>query len=160
MNTVKAEATITRLNDTTAYAAGDVWTSSTNARLEFTGMPSPLGSGFLINSALCICSAAQATKPDLELYLFDTDITDLDNDNVAWTPTDAQLLTLVGAIAFPVASFKAGDATAGAGGNAVCWVNNAAVTCTANVLYGVVIVRNAYTPVALESLKFVLNIIR
>lgn len=165
MNTFKASDSLTRPANTTAYAAGDVWTNGSNARLNFTGMPSPAGSGFLINSALCIDDGNQATKPDLELYLFDTDITDLDADNATWTPTDAQLQTLVGVIAFPVASFKGGDLTSGAGGNCVCWVNNVAVTCTPTTassftLYGVVVVRNAYTPLSGESLKFVLNVIR
>lgn len=161
MQSAKITASVTRPADTAQYAIGDVVTDGSASRLVFSGVPGVLGSGALIESALCVDSAYHATvRPDFELWLFDTDITDLDADNAAWTPTDTQMESLVGIISFPVASFKAGDATSGAGGNCACPVNNVAVHTTANVLYGVLVLRNTYTPVSGEKFTVVLNVIR
>jgi hypothetical protein len=156
-------ANVTRPNDTTAYTAGDVLCDSTSAPtiLTFTGATKEQGGTGTIVGATCIDSAAQATKPDLELWLFDTAIT-MDNDNAAFTPTDAELRTLVGVISFPVASFKVGDATSGADGNCVCDVQTLGVQVNtvvgSNALYGVLVVRNAYTPVANERFDVRLKI--
>jgi hypothetical protein len=57
-------------------------------------------------------SANQTVKATVELWLFDTTFTP-DNDNAAFTPTDAELLTLVGIIQF--STWFVGDATAAAG---------------------------------------------
>src|SRR4051812_26805072 len=129
MNTTKVSATLARPANTTAYTAGDVFNdgATPGARFVFSGLPGFSGEGYEIHSALLIDDADQATKPDLELWLFDTDITDLDTDNATWTPTDAQLKTAVGVIQFATANFKGGDLTAGAGGNCACWVNNVAI---------------------------------
>src|SRR5881409_1389682 len=143
---------LVRPANTTAYTAGDVWTNGSNARMVFTGLNRNTGYGAEIKHALAIDDAAQATKVDLELWLFSADITDLDADNAAWTPTDAQLATLIGIIAFPVANFKPGDATAGAGGNAACIAANVGIAIKHDTLYGVLVVRNAYTPVSAETL--------
>ena len=160
MNTVVALASITRPADTTAYAAGDVVSTAGGARLTFSNLPDQTGRGFLIASAALIDSANVATKPDLELWLFDADLTDLDADNATWTPTDAQLEALVGIILFPTASFKGGDLTAGAGGNSACVQNNLNIAAKSDVLYGVLVVRNAYVPVSGEKFTVRLGVLQ
>lgn len=148
-------ATFTRPNDTNTYAAGDVVANSTSAPVIMTFLNATLGkvSPSIIQHAIIVTSASVATKPDLELWLFDTAIT-MDNDNAVFTPTDVELLTLIGVILFPVADFKVGDATVGAGGNAICEAKNLGVpfnsTINSNDLFGVLVARNAYVPVAQE----------
>lgn len=148
-------ATYTRPSDTNAYAAGDVIADSTSAPtiLTFAGATTGKASPSIIQHALIVTSASVATKPDLELWLFDTTIV-MDNDNAVFTPTDAELLTLIGVITFAVADFKVGDATVGAGGNAICEAKSLGVpfnsTTSSNDLFGVLVVRNAYVPVSGE----------
>jgi hypothetical protein len=146
----------TRPADTDAYTAGDVIADSTSAAtiLTFSPVVQAPGTGTVLQHAVIVTSANVATKPDLELWLFDTTIT-MDNDNAAFTPTDAELLTLVGVVAFPTADFKVGIATSGADGNAVCEATNLGIslnTVNSNetTLYGVLVVRNAYVPTSGE----------
>lgn len=157
VQTFSSSANVTRPNNATPYAIGDVVNdgATPGARLNFTGLPARGGE---IRSAVCVSSAYVAVSPDLELWLFSSDITDLDADNATWTPTDAQLATLVGVIAFPTASFKGGDLTAGAGGNMACVVKDAGLVISQTALYGVLVVRNAYVPVANEKFTVTLKV--
>jgi len=157
--------TFTRPADTNAYTIGDVICNSTSAPvvITFTGISKASAGVGMIQDALCITSANQTTKPDIDLYLFDTAPT-IDNDNAAFTPTDAELLTLIGVVNFGASDFKAGDITSGAGGNAFCHVRNLAmpfksVGATTNAIYGVVQARNAYTPVSGEIFTFRLKVL-
>lgn len=151
---------LTRATGTTQYAAGDVMANGTPATVSFTPVSDYPNVGGLIQSASIVSSANKATKLDAELWLFASDITDLDADNVAWTPTDAQLQSLIGIIAFPTASWKAGDATADAAGNAACVVVNLGIAVPQSTIYGVLIARNTYTPIDSEVFSFKLNVIR
>jgi hypothetical protein len=160
MNIAQPTVTLTRPANVTAYAAGDVVSDGSNARFVFSDLPDIVGRGFVIESAVLIDSANVGTKPDLELWLFDADLTDLDADNAPWTPSDAQLATLVGIIPFPTASFKVGDATAGAGGNSACVQSNVRIAAKANTLYGVLVVRNAYVPVSGEQFTIRLGVVQ
>ena len=153
--------TFTRPADTTAYAAGDAVTDSTTAPtvVTFTNCARANGLSGIISSAIMIDGAAQATKGQFELWLFDTTVTP-DNDNAVFTPTDAECATLVGVIEFT--TWFVGDATAGAGGNAVSIAKgqNFQFKCGAasRNLFGLLVVRNAYTPVSAEVFTFRLNI--
>jgi hypothetical protein len=157
---VKITASVTRPSDTTAYAAGDALTDSTSAptKITFSNCGRYAGGSGKIINAILVDSAAQATKGQFELWLFDTSVTP-DNDNAVFTPTDAECATLVGVFAFTTPFV--GDATAGAGGNCVYVTTPAApipFKCGAALkdLYGLVVVRNAYTPVSGEIFSFIL----
>lgn len=154
-------ANFTRPSDTTAYTAGDVVSDSTSAPTVITFPRATSDSISTIQQAIIVTSASVATKPDLELWLFDTTVTP-DNDNAVFTPTDAELRTLIGVIAFPTGSFKVGDATAGVGGNAICDVQTLNIqvnsTPAVNSIYGVLVVRNAYVPVSAERFDIRLKI--
>lgn len=158
-----AGAKLTRPNDTNAYTAGDVINDSASAGTVFT-IPAQIdgANGFtLLQELICISSQNAATKPDLELWLFTT-APAAQNDNAAFAVTDAELAKLVGIVTIPVASFKVGNTGSAAAGNAVCDVLNLSMPiCTpvgsAGVLYGVVVVRNAYVPVANEEFTFILK---
>lgn len=148
-------ANFTRPNDTNAYTAGDVVCDSTSAPtvMQFPRASLDNGESSVIQAATLVDSANQATKPDLELWLFDTAPAAV-NDNAAFAPSDAEVRALVGVIAFPSSAFKSGNATSGAGGNAICFVQNIGLPIVTandtNALYGVLVVRNTYTPVGQE----------
>lgn len=148
-------ANFTRPADTTAYASGDVLCNSTSAPVILTFARATNGelSSSMLMSATIISSANQPTKPDLRLWLFDTTVT-MDNDNAAFTPTDAEMRTLLQVVAFPASAWLAGDASSGAGGNAVCnaqalWLPINTVGGD-NAIYGVLTAGAAYTPVSGE----------
>lgn len=157
-------ASFTRPNDTTQYAAGEVITAATAAVMEFTkvGRDAQRGAGVIVD-AILVDSAAQTTKLSAELWLFTSAMT-MDNDNAVFTPTDTELLDLVGVIQFTTAFV--GDATAGANGNCVLQAERTYLPinyqCKIGVtsLYGVLVTRNAYTPVAQESFAVLLKIIQ
>lgn len=152
----------TRPADTTAYAAGDVVANSTSVPLIMRfPLQSVSGSGF-IQQARLIDSANVATKPDLQLWLFDRPIT-MDADNAAFTPYDDDLLRLVAIIAFPTSAFVVGDATSGADGNSVCDAQDLrlpfALASGDTELFGVLVVRNAYAPVSAEKFTVRLTVL-
>lgn len=160
---------VTRPNDTTAYAIGDVICNSTSAPTIITFSRACVeqgGSGVIAHASL-IDSAYQSTKLSADLFLFDTTVT-MDNDNATFTPTDAELATCVGVITFDGTAtsplqIHGGDLTAGAGGNAIIEAPNLAIpfNCVAgsNSLFGVLVARNAYTPVAQESFTVRLHVV-
>lgn len=157
-------AAYTRPADTNAYAAGDVVADSTSAPtiLTFPRAVCEVGGESLIQSATLVTSANVATKPDLQLWLFDRTVV-MDNDNAAFTPSDAEMLTLLHIIAFPTGAFVVGDAGAGAAGNAVCnaqalWLPIRTAVGD-NAIYGILVARNAYVPVSAEVFTVRLGII-
>jgi hypothetical protein len=166
-----ATASMTRPADTAVYASGDAVTTSTSAPvvLTITNMGRFNGGGGDIVAATLLDSANQATKPDLELWIFNASPTP-DNDNAVFTPTDAELATLVGIIEFKgVTKSYIGDATAGAGGNIIIPGTQAGTTvprlsipfvCGASLtsLYGLYVIRNAYTPVSGEIFTVMLSV--
>ena len=161
MSYKKVTASVTRPNDTTQYAANDVWANGTPAALNFANVVRANDGSNKIVKAMLVDSASQATKGQFDLWLFDT-APALDADNAPFTPTDAELAALVGIIRFNGA--VDGDATSGAGGNAVDFgktINGfqelpIRTKVASRSLYGIVVVKNTYTPVAQEVLTFTL----
>ncbi len=150
--------------NTTAYAAGDAVTDSTSAPTVITFSEcarEAAGSGTIISITM-LDSANQSTKGSFELWLFDTTFTP-DNDNAVFTPTDAELRTLLPNGVIPLTLTYVGDATSGAGGNAV-YTSEVRIpfVCASGSrdLYGGIVVRNAYTPVSAERFDFTLGILQ
>ena len=156
-------ASYPRPADTTAYAVGDVLADSTSAAtiLTFANVARSAGLGFLIDGVTLIQSTAPTTLPSLELHLFDTSIT-MQNDNAAWNPTDADLAKSLGYIKFP--GTQVAGAASGGNGNSVLSVatdiKSRAAAAAATSIYGVIVVRNAYTPASAESFTFRLHVIQ
>jgi hypothetical protein len=161
MSFKKISASVTRPNDTTQYAANDVWANGTPAALSFTNVVNANDGSNKIVKAMLVDSASQATKGQFDLWLFHT-APALDADNAAFTPTDAELANVVGILRFDTGID--GDATSGAGGNAIYFgktVNGfqelpIRTKVASRTLYGIVVVKNTYTPVAQEVLTFTL----
>lgn len=146
-----ASATITRPNDTTQYAAGEVMTGTVAAVLQF-GVNSMFGE---IKSALLVDSIiAGGTKPECDLLLY-SESPDIAADNAAFAPTDAQSATLVASIPFLAANFKSAT-----GNGHIVSANASGIPYTApdRVLYGVLIARNTYVPTALEVFTLKLGV--
>lgn len=151
----------TRPSDTTAYAAGDAVTNSTSAPvvMTFASCARYSGGGGVVTSVGMLDSANVATKGSFELWLFTVAPTP-DNDNAVFTPTDAELANCVGV--FPLITNYVGDATVGAGGNAVYESAEKLrpFVCGTTSLFGLLIVRNAYVPVSGEVFQLFLNILQ
>jgi hypothetical protein len=158
-NTIRATATYTRPNDTTAYAAGDALSDNTTAgsatNLTFSSVARSNGESGLIVDAWVIDSVAAGTKPSLELWLYDT-APAAAGDNAAFAPSDAEALNVVAVI--PFTTFYAGSNNCVSRGDftAVPFVCASGATA----LYGQVVVRNAYTPSANEVFTFKLKIMQ
>jgi hypothetical protein len=158
-HTATKQAATIRPNNTTAYHANDVLGTSPAANLTFGGCARVAGGSGEIRGALLIDSAAVATKPAVELWLFTANPTAI-ADHAAWAPTDAELLNLIGVI--PFNTCYVGDPTAGAGGNCVFPVSGMSISfncATGNTaLYGVYCIRTAYVPIAWETFTTILRI--
>jgi hypothetical protein len=154
MKTRIVSKSVTRPTNTDGYTANDV----IGTVMAFEGLANFREGGALIQSAALISSQNAATKLDADLLLFSSSVTAA-ADNAAFVPTDAQMETLVGVISFPTASGKAGHAGAAAAGNAFCSVANLGIAAPTE-LYGVLIARNAYAPVADEKITINLGVIQ
>jgi hypothetical protein len=142
-------ASFTRPADTTQYTAGDVVSDddTTPTRLTFTdALRNAGGSGVIVNASM-IVGSNQATAGDYELWVFDAAPTAME-DNAAFDPSDAEMQSVVARLVFDTA--VVGDATSGADGNQyyeAATVSNVVESADGN-LYGIVVVRNSYTPIA------------
>lgn len=158
-STSTVNASYTRPGDTTAYAAGDVVADSTSAAtvLTFSEVVRFVGGGGIIQGAQLIDSAAPATFGEFELYLFDT-VPAMQNDNAAWAPSDSEMEKCIGVIPFPAALAKVG------GSNLVYDVDSLSKSFNAAAsvrdIYGVLVVRNAYTPANAEKFTIRLHVLR
>lgn len=156
-------ANFTRPADTTAYAAGDVVADSTSAPtvITFNSVARKNGGHFYLVGAHMTSSGNEATKPQFELWLFNA-APGLDNDNAAFTPTDAEIRTVLAVIQFNTWF----EGTAGAGGNSwaagVVNPDDALIECGAAVddVYGELVVRNAYTPISAERFDITLQVVK
>lgn len=158
----ESRATFTRPNDTTTYAAGEVMAATgTSSPMTFNACARGKGGGGYVIGANLIDGANQTLKLDADLFLFSEAPATYGNDNAAFTPTDAELLECVGVIHFAAGDFKSGDGTSGANGNAYCQSDMdrpVPFVCENddNALYGVLVARNAYVPIA--SSPFYVNL--
>lgn len=151
-------ATLTRPNNATPYTAGDVIGTAlalpgTSHVVEIKDVARSNGGSGMIPTALLIDSANQAVPPSLELWLFSVaPAAQIDNDPFA--VTDAELLNLIGVI--PLTAVRVGNPAAAGAGNLVIESDVATMSfkCAPGTtsLFGVYVVRNAYTPVANEAL--------
>lgn len=149
----------TRPADTTTYAVGDVIAQSTTVAtvLTFSDIARGAGLGGMIQHAVLVDSGAPTLKLDAELWLFDTAPT-MQNDNVAWAPSDAELEAFIGRIDFLAGNFKV------AGANGAIQASNISLPfqCIASVqaIYGILVARNAYVPLSSEKFTIRLHVLQ
>lgn len=159
----------TRPNNTTAYTANFVISDSTSqgSILVFPNCARYPGGSGLIQS-VCLSEAAnQTTKLDADLFIFSAIVAgaSLGNDGAVFVPSFAQLLYRVACIQLPSSNVRTANNTgAGASGNVVNDIGNLALPfmCADNDdnLYGSLIARNAYTPVANTVFAITLGILQ
>lgn len=143
--------TKTRPANATTYTVGAALSESTSAGTVWTfPWARAAGLGAILQDALLIVSTAQALKLDAQLWLFDTAPTTTLNDAAAWTPTDAELKTLLTVLAFP-----AGIALVGSGNTEIelpALARSIACAAGATSIFGVLRVNNAYIPTSAEDI--------
>lgn len=167
------EGTITRLANTTQYAAGDVVSGGTaSTPIEFGSAAVANGMGGRIVTATLHTSQNASTKPQLRLYLFAGSPT-IASDNEPFDISDASALNLIpgGVISFGLPSTFIGmGTTAGTAGNAVAFgttlINtslplNIPYQCAAasRSIWGVAVEGATYTPIASETFTFRLGVV-
>lgn len=149
-----AKASLERPNNTTAYDPGDIIADANGNILEFEGVTSAIGphtTGYVDCARLI--SSANNTPADMELWLFNKKPT-TGADNTALALSDSDVADhLVGIIEFEDTDFKVSNAASGASGNMVAELRNASLpfVAPARKLWGVIVPRGAYTPVANET---------
>jgi hypothetical protein len=150
-------ATLTRPADTNAYAAGDAVTDSTSSPSQITFSNAARinnGSGVIVSATL-IDSVNAGTKGQFELWLFDASVTP-NNDNAAFAPSDADAAKAIGVITFGANSPGSNNAIYPAGPLSI------AFQCSGGIanIFGLLVVRNAYTPTSGEQFTIRLGIIQ
>ncbi len=147
----------TRPGDTATYAAGDTISEATSSSTvwTFSKVVRKAGGSGTIGQVVIDDSSSPALKLQAELWLFDTAPT-ADQDNAAFTPTDAEMQTVVAVI--PINGSHVGTAS----GNTLLTSGAVAAPfrCASNVqdLFGVLVARNAYIPTNAEVFNIRLSI--
>lgn len=163
-DTAVVNASYTRPANTTQYTANDAIANSTTAPVVLTFDNAALGGGGsgIIHTIEIVDSANQATKPQIRLWLFDTSPTAV-NDADPFTISDAEHATALPNGIQDFTSWLEGDKTAGTG-NCSSHATSLAIPfkCTSNSdsLYGLLEVRNTYTPTSAEVFTVRLGILQ
>ncbi len=144
------------------FAAGDVVGDATDAKIVMDDCARSDGGAGMITGLKVIDSANQATKPDLEVWIFNAPLAVVAG-NAPFAPTDAELLSLVGIVELD--QTFVGLATVGVGGNCVLkpqLTPSLSFRCTASTkdLYVYLVERGTYTPVASETLTVIMDILQ
>jgi hypothetical protein len=147
-------ATVARPANATQYTADDAISAITTDEYHTFSKPTHENSrmGAIVGGRITSSVVPTALTLDAELWLFRSAIAET-VDNAAWAPTDAEMLTRVGVIDFPVASWKVNSANAGCeafhGGSTKFEVPFVLATDgmgSRPTLHGQLIPKNAYTP--------------
>jgi hypothetical protein len=133
-------------------------TTATGGLITFSSVVRFAGGGARLQYAYLIDSEWPATKLMADLFLFTVNTVTVAGDNAAFAPIDADMRSCIGVIRFDGTA-----ATAGVQGQATtngyigglfygATTNPIAFNCAAadTALYGVLVARNAYAPVAAE----------
>ena len=159
---ILADYRFQRPANATQYTAGDVISdNATNSTIPvFVAARFP-GGGGIVHSVALIDSADEATNLSADLFLFNRFPNTVAADNAAYAPTDTDLESAIGAISLDGTSagnFKAGNA------NAIIQTTSVGLVfqCSSDsqLLYGVLVARNAYTPISIEVFKIRLGILQ
>ena len=157
-------ATFTRPNDTTAYASGDQVSNSTSApvAMTFTGCSRTELSSGLITSVMLMDETNQGTLGSFEVWLFDT-IPTINNDNAAFAPSQANLTNLLPGGVVAMGTGLIANTSSNTTGSVIFQQRALSIPfrcSTTTNLYGCIVVRNAYTPIANEVFLIRLGIIQ
>ena len=153
---------VRRPNDIDQYSIGDVVDTDPGAGLTFSNVVRGEGMTGSIVDGMFQSNANQGTDGDFELWLFDTALAAYDADNDTFTPTDDDIINLIGVLQFAT-PFEA-NAGAGQGGAIIYQAAKTflplafATTAASTNLFGVLVVKNTYTPIGFERFTVTLKI--
>lgn len=148
--------TMTRPADTNIYAAGDQVSNSTTAPtiITFANAARVSGGTGVIVGATITDSVLGSPLPDLELWLFDTTATP-NNDNAAFAPTDGVANTVVAVIHLSATYAGTVNVILDSGALSIPFV-----TVAGTSLFGMLVVRNSYTPASGEVFSVRLRLLQ
>ncbi len=162
--TKQVSASVTRPANVTAYTQGDVIDLAVGAGFTFSAVVRGNGMAGAIVDATLISSANVSPAIDAILFLFTVALGAYDNDNATFTPSDAELLTCIGAVEFKVGDEMPATIAADAAGNAITMASHdflpLGFVCASAVdgLFGVLTANNAYVPVSAEVITIILKV--
>lgn len=155
-----AAASFTRPNNNTTYTSGDIVADATTGQtmLTFAVQDAAGRANGCIKSAKIIDGNNAATYGEFELWLFSTTWA-MQADNVAAAPSVSELANLIAVIPLYTSYLM----NSGAGNTGVrVYESNAIdmpfISDEDAQIYGNLVVRNGYTPVALESFTVILQL--
>lgn len=153
-----SSVTLTRPNDTTAYAANDGVTNSTSAptNLEFTSSAGTAGGTGIIYYARLVKSTNVTTNATFRLWLYNAAPSNTPNDNAAFSQAWANAAKRLGYIDFAIP--LAGTDCVGYEG-VLSQRNIAFDLVSGTSLYGILQVTGAYTPGAQEQFQFLVGVL-
>jgi hypothetical protein len=152
--TKNVSTTLQRTNNSTTYTANTAVANATGSatQLTFAGCARNNGyTGFITSVFMVDCQKA-TTLGQFELWLFDTSLSTVIGDNIAWAPVSGDLQNLVGIV--PLNLSYVGSTGAGGLGNVVFEAPNLNIPykcgAASTSLFGQLVVRNAYVPIPRE----------
>ena len=153
----QVSASVTRLANTTQYAINDVLSdhASTPSLLTFQGAARTNGALAYIVGGTMVTSTVAATAAQIRLMLFGT-APAAENDNEAFTPTDADALKCIGWITFD--TYQDGVLNKIYVGRLEGQPLQFDCADTADDIYAIPVLQNAYTPASGEVFTFVLHV--
>jgi hypothetical protein len=156
------KTTITRPNDTTAYATGDVINASGSTTPILLDLGKLTNNSFVFQTHL-ISSNASST-PSIDVYFFSASFT-IAADNAALAPSAANLGTYLGKIshtswtAFSNGKISSAKADAPIGLQAISQYSGGTTLATDSAyIYAVLVAAGAYTPTANEQITLKVDV--
>lgn len=146
LSTFRVQDAITRPDNTTAYAIGDVVGDATARPFIFRLISRHAGEPFWILKAVLLSSNAPATTGIFDLHLYQKPIVPA-ADNAAFAPTMIESSSLIGTITFDVA-YKLSALTYYYPSDLSCM--HVVPADIAQDIYGVLVAGSAYTPASKE----------
>lgn len=137
----------TRPADTTAYSAKDVMTDGVKKAMEFPNFSPVPGAAIHILNAIMISSNPAASPGAFELLLFDSP-QDLAADNSAYSPSNSDILELLGVVCFDSYNVNAISSVYHPASFGRLYARLAPGSTS---LYGVLVSTAAYTPISTEN---------
>lgn len=142
----KLSANFTRPSNTTAYADGDAVTNSTSApaAMTFSNATRDTAGCGIIRSAILIDAALQPTAGVFDLWVFEASPT-ATNDNSPFAPAAGNYANVAAIISFTTYYDSASTRVYFSS-----TVDKGFVLASGTSLYGLLVARNAYTPISAE----------
>lgn len=148
-----APIVVTRPNNATQYAIGDVYGDAADARIQIPNV-NRLAGGIASIQAILAMNSAQATKPSFDFWFFDGQPATVIGDNAPFSAlSDADVAKIIGRTAFVgSSSFTAVQPQAGKLVTPALFQLFSQLVISGRDVWMYIVLANTYTPVANETL--------